>query len=131
MTIWIFGDSLSTNYQVELEQSWPEIIGKKLHREVKNFAYQAVDNFFIYSNYINQKANIQFEDIVLLQWTIPSRKMFLFNKNNSSHNLAIESDNISITRNDITYFRSDNKKAKGWLPSFTSKDHGIEFFDNW
>ena len=131
MTIWIFGDSFSTNYKVKLEQSWPEIIGKKLDREVKNFAHQAVDNFFIYSNYVNQKTNIQFEDIVLLQWTIPSRKMFIFDNNNSSHKVAIESDNISITRNDITYFRSDTKKTKGWLPSFTNKDHGIDFFDNW
>ena len=130
MTIWIFGDSFSTNYQVKLEQSWPEIIGKKLDREVKNFAHEAVDNFFIYSNYVNQKTNIQFEDIVLLQWTIPSRKMFIFDENNSSHKAAIESNSISSTRNDITYFRSD-LATKGWLPSLTNRDHCIDFFDNW
>ena len=131
MTIWVFGDSFSTNYKVDIEQSWPEIIGVKLKQEVRNFAHQAVDNFFIYSNYVDQKSKIQSEDIVLLQWTIPSRKMFIFDENNTSHKVAVQSDNISITRNNITYFRSDTKKIKGWLPSINNKDHGIEFFDNW
>ena len=131
MTIWIFGDSFSTNYKIPLEQSWPEIIGKKLNREVKNFAHQAVDNFFIFHNYINQKSQIQNDDVVLLQWTIPSRKMFIFDKNCRSHQVAIQSDNISVTRNNLTYFRSAPKNPKRWLPSFTNEDHGIEFFDNW
>jgi lysophospholipase L1-like esterase len=131
MTIWIFGDSFSTNYKIPLEQSWPEIISKKLDREVKNFAHKAVDNFFIFHNYINQKSQIQNDDVVLLQWTIPSRKMFIFDKNCRSHQVAIQSDNISVTRNNLTYFRSAPKNPKRWLPSFTNEDHGIEFFDNW
>ena len=55
MTIWIFGDSFSTNYKVKLEQSWPEIIGKKLDREVKNFAHQAVDNFLSIATMLTKK----------------------------------------------------------------------------
>lgn len=131
MTIWVFGDSFSTNYGVTLDESWPEIIAKKLNKQVKNYAHQAVDNFFIFSNYVNKKSQIQNDDIVLLQWTIPSRKMFIFDKNCRSHQVAIQSDNISVTRNNLTYFRSGPKNSKRWLPSFTNEDHGIEFFDNW
>lgn len=131
MTIWVFGDSFSTNYGVTLDESWPEIIAKKLNKQVKNYAHQAVDNFFIFSNYVNKKSQIQNDDIVLLQWTIPSRKMFIFDENCKSHQVAIQSDNISVTRNNLTYFRSGPKIKKVWIPSFTNKDRGIEFFDNW
>ena len=128
--IWVFGDSFSTNYKIDDAHSWPKIIGQKLNRQVKNFAHRAVDNFFIYSNYVDQKPLIKSTDIVLLQWTMPSRKMFIFDKNNTTHQQVMQGNNISVNRNNITYFRSGPRK-KTWTPSFTDIDHGVEFFDEW
>lgn len=128
--IWVFGDSFSTNYAVDIAHSWPEIIGQKLNKQVRNFAHSSVDNFFIYSNYVNQKPLIKSTDIVLLQWTMPTRKMFILDKNNTTHQQIMQGSNISVTRNNITYFRSGARK-KSWTPSFTDIDHGVAFFDEW
>lgn len=128
--IWVFGDSFSTNYNIDDAHSWPEIIGQKLNRQVRNFAHPAVDNFFIYSNYVDQKPLIKSTDIVLLQWTMPTRKMFILDKNNTTHQQVIDNTDIVITRNNVTYFRSGSRTSS-WIPSANTKDSGIEFFDEW
>ena len=128
--IWIFGDSFSTNYDVDVAHSWPEIIGQKLNRQVRNFAHEAVDNFFIYNNYVDQKPLIKSTDIVLLQWTTPARKMFIFDKNNTTHQQVINDTDIVITRNNVTYFRSGHRPGK-WLGNLTTRDSGVKFFDEW
>jgi len=116
---------------IKLEESWPKIVESKLGVNLNNFAHEAVDNFFIYSNYLQQKFNIQPNDIVIMQWTIPSRKMFIFDKDNEDHCVAIKNKSLSVTRDNKTYFRSYNDTTPSWLPVFTSKDSGINFFDTW
>jgi len=132
--IWVFGDSFSTNYaadaEIKVEQSWPEIVGQKLNKQVRNFAHPAVDNFFIYSNYVNQKPLIKSTDIVLLQWTMPTRKMFILDKNNTTHQQVIDDTDIVVTRNNVTYFRSGTRLGN-WVPNLTTKDSGVKFFDEW
>jgi len=128
MTIWIFGDSFSTNYKVDIEQSWPEIIGTKLKKQVKNFAHEAVDNFFIYSQYLDQKADIKDDDIVIVQWTNPSRKMFIYNSDNDKHTL----EHLSVTRKGRTYFRWINSCSDKWgLSNLKMRSSGVNFFDTW
>lgn len=130
MTIWVFGDSLSTNYGVSLEQSWPEIIAKKLNTKVNNHAHEAVDNFFIFSNYLNQQDKIKSNDIIIVQWTSPNRKMFVLDKENTNHKKVLKNDNISVTRNNITYFRSGAAKVNGWFPNIKRNDT-LDFFNIW
>ena len=129
MILWIFGDSFSTNYRVDLNESWPSIIGKQLDCKVKNFAHCAVDNFFIYSQYLEQKSNIKDSDIVIIQWSNPSRKMFIYNKDNKKHKLEY----LAVTRNSRTYFRClpNTDQDKWGLINLQTNTSGIEFFDTW
>jgi len=133
MTIWVFGCSLSTAFNVELDQCWPQIVAKSLGTSVNNFAHETVDNFFIYSSYINQKNNIKPDDITFLQWTTPFRKMFLYNKHNENHKRAMKEKPLTIKRNNKSYFRriNDCNATKLVDPDTTPRNSGIEFYDIW
>jgi len=106
MKLWVFGDSLSLAYHVE-SKGWPELLAGKLNCEYTNFAQPAADNFFIYSSYLHALPEIKSNDIVVIGWSHPSRKSFVFDKSNPEHLKSVETSHIYKT--DIEFIRSKNQ----------------------
>jgi len=122
-TLWSFGDSGSLPWQVEVAESWPYLIAQRFGAELRNESREAVDNHFIYSNYLQHKSEIKSGDIVIIQWTSPNRKMFC--------NVAVD-PSYSISLGAHTWSRSPLRRdehayGRGMRP----RDSGIAFFDEW
>jgi lysophospholipase L1-like esterase len=133
MTVWIFGDSLSTACDLKSDDhSWPNLLGRKLKTNCKNYARVAADNFFIYSSYLEQKQNIQSQDIVIIGWTHFSRKSFVLDRSNPEHNNAINQSFVYQLQ-DYEFIRSKNVVAdtlSKWAMMFP-KNTGKKFYDTW
>jgi hypothetical protein len=133
MKIWIFGDSLCLPYQLNKHAiGWPEIIAEELCGELKNFAVPAADNFYIYQCYLSNQASIQPEDVVIVGWSHPSRKSFVYDPHNPNHAQCLSSS-FMWNINDIAIIRSRNPlndtidKWSDFRPQNTSN----HFYDIW
>lgn len=131
--IWVFGHSvcLPTDLQNN-KDGWPELLGKKLGMEYKNFAQPGADNFYIYSSYVENKKHIQPSDIVIVGWSHPNRKSFVLDRENSNHTLILN-ESLIYKINEIEFVRNKNKTPpsfKNWL-SLKPKDTGKQFYDVW
>jgi hypothetical protein len=132
MRLWIFGDSLSLPYHLEQESSgWPAIVANTLDCEIVNFAKPAADNFYIYSSYQHALPNINNNDIVVVGWSHPSRKSFVFDETNPLHIIALNDSYVYETN--IKFIRSKNH-----LNDTTSKWEKLSpvamnkpFYDKW
>lgn len=132
MKLWIFGDSLSLPYNITQESNgWPSILSAKLNCQYVSFAKPAVDNFYIYSCYLHALPNIGHNDIVVVGWTHPSRKSFVFDETNPVHVSAL---------NDSYVFEAGNKfiRSKNVLNDTLSKWEKLlplprnkPFYDQW
>jgi hypothetical protein len=77
---------------------------------------------------LDQKADIKDDDIVIIQWTNPNRKMFIYNCDNDNHTL----EHLSVTRKGRTYFRWINSYPGKWgLSNLKMRPSGVDFFDTW
>jgi hypothetical protein len=107
MRLWVFGDSLSLPYHLDSESfGWPSIVATNLNCEITNFAKPAADNFYIYSSYQYALSNIRPNDIVVIGWSHPSRKSFVFDETNLMHTSLLEDSYVYET--DIKFIRSKN-----------------------
>jgi len=131
--IWIFGDSLSTAYNLaDKSLGWPAILGKKLNSSYKNFAQRSADNFFIYSSYYENLKDIKKDDIVIIVWSHHNRKSFVLDRDNSTHIDNIVNGKVFKVK-DKEFFRSQNpvndnrQKMLSLLPKVT----GNAYYDTW
>lgn len=85
-TLWIFGDSFSSNYDYEnLHENhkkfmeiknvnsiptWPTILSSKLGCEIKNFAVGGNSNYEIFQNFCDNCNLIKENDIVIIGWAL-------------------------------------------------------------
>lgn len=133
MKIWIFGASNCLAWKVTQEQSWPHLVSSHFNGTLVNMAADASDNLLIYHKINKTLDQIRDEDIVIVGWSHPNRKTFVFDQTNPTHQAVIDGRCI-IYQDDPIFFRSDNIGSSDswqkWL-SFKPKNQGIEFFDRW
>jgi hypothetical protein len=133
MKIWIFGDSLCLPYNLGTKATgWPEIIAQDLCGELKNFAVPAADNFYIYQCYLSNQASIQSEDVVIVGWSHPSRKSFVYDPGNPNHEQCL-ARSFMWNIKELKIIRSRNPvndtadKWSDFRPQHTSN----HFYDVW
>jgi hypothetical protein len=123
---------MATAYGLKETQGWPYLLSQELNAEYVNFAQASVDNLFIYHTFLENYKQISQDDIVIIGWSHPARKTFVFDKNNPVHNTALP-DSLQYTTATKTFFRSFNKRpdTKSKWSLLKPKDTGLEFFDTW
>lgn len=133
MTVWVFGDSLSSRHGLkDTERSWSEILADRLGTDCVNFARSAADNLYIYHCYLDRLAHIQSNDIVIAGWSHPSRKSFVFDENNSQHISSLPRSFV-YDNTDIKFIRSRNPPTdttSKWL-NFKPEFKGNPYYDAW
>lgn len=135
MTLWIFGDSLSLPYNLtDANDGWPTILSDWLGAECKNFAKPAVDNFFIYQSYTDVEKHVTSNDIVIIGWTHPNRKMFELDRSNPNHKEALRiGDNYVYESGGREYMRGKNENiytVKKWQSLLPTRRNN-PFYDTW
>ena len=132
MKLWVFGDSLSLPYHLDSESSgWPSIVANNLNCEIVNFAKPAADNFYIYSSYQYALPDIKNTDIVVIGWSHPSRKSFVFDQTNPLHTSLLSDSYVYET--DIKFIRSKNPlndAASKW-EKLSPVARNKPFYDKW
>ena len=129
MRLWIFGQSMSLPHLVQEQQSWPAIVAKQLRCNYTNFAQHAADNFFIYHSFLENYKKIAKDDLIIIGWSHPSRKSFVFDPENPIHILAA-TKGLTYQTETKTLFRSFNPVASRWQ-SMKPKNRNVEFYDQW
>jgi len=131
-TLWIFGPSMCRAHSVQEEQGWPFKLANKIKCSYKNFAEVAADNFFIYSSYLENKKHISSNDIVVIGWSHPSRKSFVFDDTNSAHRKILDKSLVyeQPNRKFIRSYNPINDSFFKWANLFP-KSSGNEFYDTW
>ena len=128
--LWVFGDSLSTGYNLNSTQiSWPEILASKLSLMLCNFAQPAVDNFYIYQSVMQFLPDIKSTDLVVIGWSHPNRKVFALDMLNPLHTSIVDQSLVyqSHGRDFFRYNGTTRTKEKHLLPQTS----GVDFFDHW
>ena len=132
MTVWVFGDSLSTAHGFDDDKSWPKLLAKRFNTECVNFAKPAADNLYIYHCYLYQLKHIRSNDVVITGWTHPSRKSFVFDSNNPSHVESLPKSFL-YDSTDTKFIRSRNPVTdtiRKWL-DFKPEFKGNPYYDSW
>ena len=84
--LWIFGDSNCLPYSLARKDTgWDTIIANKLQASLQNYAQVATDNFFIFNCLLDNLKDIRDEDTVIIGWTHPYRKTFVYDPKRHEH----------------------------------------------
>lgn len=132
MKIWIFGQSMSLPFGLTENQGWPYLLSQLTKLPYKNFACAGMDNFFIYHTFLENIANIDSNDIVIIGWSHPSRKSFVLDRANPTHldaldySLHYSTQDAEFIRSKIYRFHS-KKQWKKMAPISS----GLDFYDVW
>jgi len=135
MKLWVLGQSMSLPFDLDEQQGWPYLLSQQLKIPYQNLAQPATDNFFIYSSFLEIIDEIQSDDLVIIGWSHPSRKTFVFDRSNCAHSQALEYSLHYQTKLQ-EFIRSrlnprervnDRKKWSAMTPAST----GLEFYDRW
>lgn len=98
-TLYIFGDSFSTNYssinEISIEESWPVLLSNKLEYKLKSYASAGISNYGILNSIYDNLdlSNVDDSDVVIIGITFYER-LFDFWKNIG----------IDLRNNDISGF---------------------------
>lgn len=135
-TLWVFGPSLTLPWGLaNPELGWTHLLAAELGTgQIKHFGRAALDNFFIYQEFLQYQTQIQPQDLVIIGWSHPNRKMFVLDRQNPVHVAALPSS-LCYTSNDIELIRSNHPlveetDSSAWhvmKPKFS----GIGFYDRW
>jgi hypothetical protein len=102
--LFVFGDSFSTNYtldnQVELHDSWPNLLAKKLNRNLKNYASAGMCNGEIINRFMQRYHEIETDDVVIIETGFFSRVLNPFtNSTLYVNDILNNSDDKNFTPN--------------------------------
>lgn len=132
--LWIFGPSLTLPWQIDdAELGWPTLVAKELGiDQVVNHGTSSVDNFFIYQKFLKHQHEINKNDLLIMGWSHPNRKMFVLDKKNAVH-LEVLPYSLHYVQADIEFIRSrnpgqDNENKWSFMKP---KDSGTKFYDQW
>jgi hypothetical protein len=132
--LWIFGPSLALPWKIDnAELGWPTLVAKELGiDQVINHGTSSVDNFFIYQNFLKHQHEIRNNDLLIMGWSHPNRKMFVLDKNNPVH-LEVLPHSLHYVQSDMEFIRSKNsvQDSQSKWSFMKPKDSGTKFYDNW
>ena len=132
-TLWILGSSNCLPYNLEDTVSgWPEILSQQLKMNCVNLSQVAVDNFFIYNLFLENRAEIQPDDIVIIGWTHYSRKSFILDRDNHNQ-LSVLKQSLLFKTKKLEFIRNNNSLTAGikyWM-LMKPINRGIKYYDNW
>jgi len=130
--LWIFGPSMCQAFNVSEECAWPTLLADKINAECENLAENAADNFLIYTCYLENKKYIKPTDTVVIGWSHPSRKSFVFDETNPLHQETIQTS-LVYTRLGHKFMRSSNPVNDSFAKwtQMLKKSKGNNFYDNW
>ena len=130
--LWIFGPSMCQAHGVSEDDSWPSLLADKINAECVNRAEIASDNFAIYSCYLENKRYINSIDTVIVGWSHPSRKSFVFDETNPLHQEIINTSLI-YTRLKHKFMRNNNpvNDSPAKWTGILSKTKSNKFYDTW
>jgi len=114
-TLYIFGDSFSTNFstinEIQLEDSWPILLSNKLGYELKSFASAGISNYGIL-NTIYNNSNFDKDDIVIIGITFYDR-LYDFWKNIG---IDLRNNNTEgFTQNEINFYQEKIINTNGMM----------------
>lgn len=133
-TLWIYGASNCLPWQLDsVDQCWPNILANDLNMSLINQAQEGCDNLYIYHCISADIARHAPNDLVVVFWTHPNRKSFVYDPENPSHINEIKNGSL-VYEHDPVFFRSnnlkDNNSLLGWA-LMRPRSQGNEFFDTW
>jgi hypothetical protein len=136
-TLWIFGDSFSTNFEysnlhdnhkkymeymgVNEIKTWPILLADKLGCELKNLAKGGDSNYQIFQDFCDNCHNIKEKDIVIIGWGLITKFRISYNNqfvNIHPHGGVKDYGNLSketiqeILDNRLKNFRYANKRDR-------------------
>lgn len=132
-TLWIFGHSFCLPFGlIDSDLGWANILSKKISADIQNFAEAGSDNLFIYHTYLAARPQITSSDIVIIGWSHPSRKSFIFDQHNPNH-VSIIDKGLRYKTKTHDFFRSNNPSSMSVskYKSLKPMNRGLKFYDDW
>lgn len=130
--LWIFGDSLCLPFNIEAP-AWPEILAQDLGLNLCNLAQPSVDNLYIYYSVRGCLKKIQKNDQVIIGWSHPNRKTWIYNPDNQHHRSVLPKS-TSWQNHDLQFFRSNRETTLKYIwPKYNmqTQNSNVEYFDLW
>lgn len=114
--LFVFGDSFSYNYKLELKNSWPKLLANKLNLELNLLSNPGASNFQIYLTVIDTLEKISKNDLVIICTSWNDRHYVpLFNYGISAADI-IQKQNKNLKLNSIENFYIENfNEEKAYL----------------
>jgi hypothetical protein len=132
--LWIFGPSLCLPWLLDdPAQGWPALLSKQLDIPVvNNYGTSSVDNFYIYQSVLKRLPEIGADDLLVVGWSHPNRKMFVVDQANPEH--------TSTLKTSLHFVDGENEFMRSDLPTPDSgskwslmkpRSSGNKFYDTW
>ena len=105
-TLYIFGDSFSTNFstinEIELEESWPILLSNKLGYELKSYASPGISNYGILNKIYDNLdlTEIDKSDVIIIGITFYDRLYDLW----KNAGIDLPNNNSLFTKNEINFY---------------------------
>lgn len=130
--LWIFGHSFCLPYNINANAGWDSIVSKQMNLNLRNYAQKATDNFFIYHTYLENLPGINPDDTVIVGWSHPSRKTFIFDHSNLEQKAALPRS-LHYKTQTKEFIRSNNSvpDSKEKFAAMTQINSRITYYDNW
>jgi len=129
--LWIFGDSNCLPYSLSKKNiGWDTIVATELQATLQNFAKAASDNFYIFNCLLDNLKDIQDEDTVIIGWTHPYRKTFVYDPVRHEHLLDASMVYETSKNRFIRSKRESISNLSKWI-SMNPDDSGIGYYDKW
>lgn len=130
-TLWIFGQSACTGYNLENPADfWGNKFADSIGcHETLNFAQPGCDNLYIYHTIVQNYKKIKSKDIVIVGWSHPNRKTFVLEKDLD----PITQANSLMYPGSPVFFRSTPKfpnDAEKWS-RLQPINKGVVFYDRY
>lgn len=122
MTLWVFGDSFSADYDIETRTNWCNQWGERYFDNVKNLSLSGTSNDYITNKIIKTLPKMEAGDSVIVCWSAIYRVCIL------GHHPVYLTDDLIIKSSDINSknFRTDKKMSN--LLSTLAKNYYSNFF---
>ena len=132
--LWVYGASNCLPFNLEnSEDCWAVLLSKKMQYDLQNQAKEACDNLYIYHKIMQDCDQYQPDDIVIVAWTHPNRKSFVYDSDNPEHVKQVETRCLFYP-GDPDFFRSYNLQPNngfGYMLDMLPRKSGNTFFDTW
>ena len=130
-TLWVFGHSLCLPHDLENDRiGWANILSNKLKYKLKNFSCPAASNFYIYNTLLEQKKNIKKNDIIIIGWSHPNRKTFIYDNKNKIHQKILKDCRILKSQNK-KFIKSNTTNSQVWTAITKPRRTDSAYFDKW